>query len=143
MNEYALADFYLYQNNISKCTEILNLLPFKYPNHRLSDEIFFLKARVKEKQGDYAEANKLYTSIYTKYSDDILADNALYRSAMITLQVLGDKETAQSLFEKLVLDYNSSLFVVDARKIYYGLKDGRSEELDIEDAFFKGLNFRG
>ena len=143
MKEYALADFYLYQNNISKCTEMLNLLPFKYPNHSLSDEIFFLKARVKEKQGDYTEANKLYTSIYTKYSDDILADNALYRSAMITLQVLGDKETAQSLFEKLVLDYNSSLFVVDARKIYYGLKEGKSEELDIEEAFFKGLNFQG
>ena len=27
-----------------KCTEILNMMPFKYPNHSLNDEIYFLKA---------------------------------------------------------------------------------------------------
>ena len=109
------------------------MLPFKYPNHALNDEIFYLKARVQEKSGNYEAANKLYTAIYEKYGTDILADNALYRSATITLQVLNDRVKAESLFEKLVLDYNSSLYVVDARKMYYGLKDGKSkEELFIE-----------
>ncbi len=135
MKEYAAAEFYLFQNNIAKCSEILNLLPFKYPEHTLNDEIFYLKARVQEKQGNYEEANKLYTAVYEKYGEDILADNALYRSAIITLQVLKEPVKARELFEKIVLEYNSSLFVVEARKNYFALKEGKS----IEDAFFNGI----
>lgn len=135
MKEYAAAEFYLYQNKIDKCTEILNMLPFKYPDHTLNDEIFYLKARVQEKLGNYEAANKLYTTIYEKYNEDILADNALFRSANITLFILNDKEKAQSLFEKLVLDYNASLFVVDARKMYFALKEGKTKE----DLMFDGL----
>jgi hypothetical protein len=136
MKEYAAAEFLLYQNQIEKCTQILTMLPFKYPNHTLNDEIYFLKARVQEKQGNYAEANTLYTTIYEKYGEDILADNALYRSAHITLQVLNDAAKAQALFEKLLLNYNSSLFVVDARKMYFGLKEGKSkEELYLQGMF--------
>ncbi|PCJ65925.1 MAG: hypothetical protein COA58_07540 [Bacteroidetes bacterium] len=135
MKEYAQAEFYLYQNQVEKCTEILNMLPFKYPDHTLNDEIFYLKAKVQESIGNYETANKLYTTIYEKYSEDILADNALYRSANITLHVLNQPDVAQQLFEKLVLEYNSSLFVVSARKTYFGLKEGMSKE----DLFFNGV----
>ena len=122
-----IGHIYLYQNKIEKCREILTMLPFKYPDHTLNDEIFYLKARVQEKQGDYEAANKLYTTIYEKYGEDILADNALYRSAYITLFILDDKERAQALFEKLVLEYNTSLFAVDARKMYFALKEGKTK----------------
>ena len=134
MKEYASAEFYLYQNNISKCTEILNMLPFKYPKHTLNDDIYFLKAKLQEKQGNYLEANELYAKVYTNYKADILADNALFRSANIYLYVLNQPTKAQELFEKLVLDYNSSLFAVDARKLYYGLKEGKTKE----ELFFEG-----
>ena len=128
MKEYAQAEFYLYQNKIDKCSEILNMLPFKYPDHSLNDDIFFLKAKVQEKLGNYEKANELYTTVYEKYAEDILADNALYRSANITLNVFEDTEKAQALYEKLVLDYNSSLFVTYARKYYFGLKEGMSKD---------------
>jgi predicted Zn-dependent protease len=128
MKEYASAEFYLFKNEVDKCTEILNLLPFKYPDHSLQDEIYYLKAQVQENLGNYEEANKLYTSLYTIYADDILADNALFKSANITLQILDQPKVAQDLFEKLILEYNSSLYAVDARKMYYGLKEGKTKE---------------
>jgi predicted Zn-dependent protease len=124
MKEYAAAQFLLYQNKILKCKEMLNLLPFKYPNHSLSDEILYLKAQVQEKLGSYEEANRLYQSVYENFSGDILADNALYRSAMINLQVLKNKEMAVQLFEKIILEHNSSLYVSRARDFYYQLKKG-------------------
>lgn len=136
MKEYASAEFLLYQNQIEKCSQILTMLPFKYPNHTLNDEIYFLKAKVQEKLGNYGKADTLYTTIYEKYGDDILADNALYRSANINLYIFKNTEKAQALFEKIVVDYNSSLYVVEARKMYFGLKEGAN----IEEAFFKGLS---
>jgi TolA-binding protein len=124
MREYASAEFLLYQNKISKCKETLNLLPFKYPNHSLNDEILYLKAQVQEKLGNYVAANQIYESVYKNYSTDLLADNALYRSAMINLQVLKNKEVAVQLFEKIILEYGSSLYVSRARDFYYQLKKG-------------------
>ena len=122
MKEYASAEFLLYQNKISKCREKLNLLPFKYPNHSLNDEILYLKAQVQEKLGNYVVANQIYESVYKNYSTDLLADNALFRSAMINLQVLKNKEVAVQLFEMIILEYNSSLYVSRARNFYYQLK---------------------
>jgi hypothetical protein len=49
--------------------------------------------------------------------------------------VLKEPLRARELFEKIVLEYNSCLFVVDARKNYFALKEGYS----IEDAFFNGI----
>lgn len=136
MKEYAKAEFLLYQNDISKCEEILNLLPFKYPDHTLNDEIYYLKAQLQEKTGKYEKANELYKIIYEKYSEDILADNALYRSANITLHILNKPEEAQALFEKLILEYNTSLYAVNARKMYFGLKEGKTkEELFLGETF--------
>ncbi|MBT8326514.1 MAG: hypothetical protein KJP21_02245 [Bacteroidia bacterium] len=136
MIEYAQAEFYLFQNKIDKCSDLLNLLPFKYPNHTLNDEIYYLKAKVQEKQGNYVDANLLYEKIYTLFSDDILADNAIFRSANINLYVLNKPEKAQELFEKILLNYNSSLFAMDARKLYYGIKDGKTkEELFLDTKF--------
>jgi TolA-binding protein len=124
MKEYASVEFLLYQNKISKCKETLNLLPFKYPNHSLNDEILYLKAQVQEKLGNYVAANQIYESVYKNYSTDLLADNALYRSAMINLQVLKNKAVAVQLFEKIILEYSSSLYVSRARDFYYQLKRG-------------------
>ncbi len=134
MKEYASAEFLLYQNKISKCKETLNLLPFKYPNHSLNDEILYLKAQVQEKLGNYVAANQIYESVYKNYSTDLLADNALYRSAMINLQVLKNKEVAVQLFEKIILEYNSSLYVSRARDFYYQLKKER-------EIFYKYPNY--
>lgn len=127
MKEYAKAEFLLYQNKISKCKVTLNLLPFKYPNHSLSDEILYLKAQVQEKLGNYEEAYRLYQSVYENFGQDILADNALFRSALINLQVLEKKEEALVLFEKIILEYNSSLFVSRARGYYLNLMSDNSQ----------------
>lgn len=134
MMEYAQADFYLFQNRSDECMKILNMLPFKYPNHSLNDEIYYLKAQVLEKQGKYPESVAMYEKVYTLYNNDLLADNALYRSAMIHLNVFKDAEKAQLLFEKIILDHSSSLYAVDARRYYLDLKEGKS----LEALFFEG-----
>ncbi len=135
MEEYAQAEFYLVQNRIDKCTEILTMLPFKYPNHSLNDEIYYLKAKVEEKQGNYLAANELYSKIYDKFGNDILADNALYRAANIHLHILDQPQEALDLFERILLEYSSSLYAVESRKLYYGIKEGKSKE----ELFFEGL----
>lgn len=123
LEEFAKADLYIFQNNLTKALEILNLFPFKFPKHDLDDDILFAKARIMEKKKDLPQAIKLYEVLISKYGNDILADNALYNLARIYDFKLKDKQKAKETYEKLIFDYNSSLFSVEARKRQKILKD--------------------
>jgi tetratricopeptide (TPR) repeat protein len=123
LDQFAKADMYIFQNNLDKAMEILNILPFKFPKHALDDEILFAKARIMEKKRDLPQAIKFYEAVVTLHGDDILADNALYNLARIYDYRLKDKVKAKETYEKLIFDYNSSLFSVEARKRQKALKE--------------------
>jgi tetratricopeptide (TPR) repeat protein len=123
LKEFAKADLFIFQNNLDKALEIINLFPFKFPKHDLDDDILFAKARIMEKKRDLNQAVKLYESLISLYGYDILADNALYNLARIYDYKLKDKMKAKESYEKLIFNYNSSLFSVEARKRQKILKD--------------------
>lgn len=122
MNEYAKIRLLLFQNRYKECEERLQLLPFRFPDHALEDEIYFTKAQLAEKQQKWDEAIKNYTVVAETFGDDILADNALYNMALIYEDHLNDKEKALKTWESIILDHSGSLFVVEARKHYRKLK---------------------
>lgn len=116
MKEYAEAEFLLFQNRYTDCLKILNMIPFKYANHSLTDEVLFLKGKVKEEQGEFRQALSFYKQVYEGFSFDILADNSLYKAAEIHYNVFGETELAKALYEQIILNHTSSLFAVEARK---------------------------
>ncbi|NUM31395.1 MAG: tetratricopeptide repeat protein [Bacteroidetes bacterium] len=116
LEQFAKADLLIFQNNLDKALEILNLFPFTFPHHDLEDDILFAKARIMEKKKDFSMAIKLYESLITLFGDDIFADNAIYNLAKIYDFKLKDKKKAKETYEKLIFNYTSSLFTVEARK---------------------------
>lgn len=123
LEQFAKADLLIYQNNLNKALEILNMFPFLFPKHDLEDDILFAKARIMEKKKDFTMAIKLYESIVNLYGSDILADNALINLARIYEYKIKDKQKAKETYEKIIFDYNSSLYSVEARKRHKILSD--------------------
>ncbi|MFT7590098.1 MAG: tetratricopeptide (TPR) repeat protein [bacterium] len=122
MASFANAQLLLFQNKLNESLEALNQLPFKYPKHALEDEIYFTKAQIFKKQRNFDKAEEYYNTVITFFGDDILADNALYALAQLYEYRLNRPADALKMYERLIFDYNSSLFVVDARKRYKILK---------------------
>lgn len=127
LKEYAKANLLLFQNRLDESLAILNMMPFKYPRHSLKDEIIFTKAQVYMKKKDWKQAEKFYLNVVEEYSYDILADNALFALAKLYENQLDEKGKAAKAYEKIVLDYNSSVYVVEARKKYKELKGHLNE----------------
>jgi hypothetical protein len=69
-----------------------------------------------ERQSLWADALGFYDFIITKYPKDILADDALFKSAKIYENQLSDSAKALELYMNLLLNYSGSLFTDDARK---------------------------
>ncbi len=123
MTEFAKIKLLLFQNRLDECTKLLQLLPIKYPNHTLEDDIYFTRAQVAEKQLNWKLAIENYQVVVDLYGRDILADNALYNIANIYQYRFQDHQKAMETWEKIILDYPGSLYVVEARSKYRKLKE--------------------
>jgi tetratricopeptide (TPR) repeat protein len=119
---YAAAELLVMQNRYDEAFLKLDTLAQDFPEHSLQDDILYLKARIWDKQRDYAKAIPLYQEVAEKFKEDIRADNALYALAQIYELKQIDLTKAQEIYEKIFLEYSGSVFAVDARKRYRFLR---------------------
>jgi len=119
---YAKAQLLFFQNRLDDCLREISLIPFAFPNHSLEDEIYFTKAMVMTKKGDFKKAEEYFLNVINYFGQDILADNAIYQLANLYQHSLNQPEKALEMYEKLIFNYSGSLFVVEARKRYKLLK---------------------
>lgn len=119
---YAAADLMLYRGQLDSAWSLLNDIEIRNLSHSLLDEVLMQKARIRMKQARYAEADSLLQRIVDHYSEDILADDALFMLAELNEQQLGNKVRARECYEKLILDHPASLYTDRARKRYNALK---------------------
>ncbi|MBU0765965.1 MAG: tetratricopeptide repeat protein [Bacteroidetes bacterium] len=136
MRAFSRGDFLLFQNKDSLALLTFDSVLSDYPAHTLDDEVMYRKAKVMQRKGNYEQAAEYLQKIVDGYSYDILADDATYYLAMICEQKLGDRNKAQELYKRLLLDYPGSIYVVDARKRYRAL---RGDEVSPEEKFFYDL----
>lgn len=113
---YAQAELLVFQNRFAEALHLLDSLQITFPETSLQDDVLYLKAQIAEKKRQYEQAAAFYAEIVEKYPEDIRADNALYAWAILLEERLGQPEKAMELYEKLFVDYSSSVFAVDARK---------------------------
>lgn len=119
---FAKADLEAYQNNPVKALETLDALLSFYPAHPIVDEVYYKQAQIYIKQGVFEKALKKLELIYTNYSEETLADDALFLAADIQEKVLQKPEVAMVLYEKILTDHSSSLYTAEARKRYRRLR---------------------
>ena len=116
MMQFARADLLAFQNRNDACFQTLDSITNSFPDHSLTDEIIFLKAKIYRKEGNLKEALTFYETIINIHFNSVYADDALFAMAEINDLDLNQKEIAHTLYERVLTDYPGSLFVVEARK---------------------------
>ena len=126
---YARADLLAYQNKNNEAMLQLDTLKQEYPAHTIMDDILYKRYEINYKQQKFEAAAENLQELITNYSTDILADDALFNLAVLNENQFNNKEKAAELYKKIMFDYQSSVFVVDARKRFRKLRN----ELDGEE----------
>jgi len=119
---YARADFHIFKNNYQQANETLDSILNKFPDHNLTDEIFYAKARMHFNRQNYDSAASYFMKVHENHGDDILGDDALFRAAEVYQYNLDQKQKAQALYEQLLLDHKGSVFKIEARKRFRKLR---------------------
>jgi len=127
MEMYARADLLRMQRKFDVARATLDSLAENHPGHALADEVLMMSADMFLEQGMLDTAMVLFQEVVDLHFDDITADDALFRLADLTHFQLGDLDTAQTLYEKLLFDFPGSLHAVEARKRYRALQGDELE----------------
>lgn len=122
LERYADADLLLYRNQLDSAWDAFESIATGALSHPLFDEVLLQKAKIRIRQERYADADSLLGQLVTLYGNDILADDALLLQAQLNEERLNNPAKARECYEKILLDYPTSLYVDQARKKYNELK---------------------
>ncbi|MEJ8757586.1 tetratricopeptide repeat protein [Pontibacter sp. H259] len=122
MEEYAEIELLVFQNKLQQALTSLDGMLKKYPGHSLTDEIYFQKAGIQERMGNFTEAVASLEKITSNPQYDILSDDALYKMAFIYEENLKDPTKAQQLYNDLLAKHQGSIYVAEARKRFRKLR---------------------
>jgi hypothetical protein len=122
MEMYARADFLSFKGKYAEAEITLDSITYQFAGHSLSDDILMMKASMKFKQGLFEDSRDMYQQVVDLYGMDINADDALFKLAGMYEYIFLDTEKAMPLYEKLIIEYPGSLYVVDARKRFRELR---------------------
>jgi tetratricopeptide (TPR) repeat protein len=122
MEMYANAELLSFQNRFDEAFIKLDSINLKYPNHSLADDILWTKGQIYLKKREWTKAAEVFQKIITDFKEEIRADNALFALAELNENHLDNKIKAKELYEKLFMEYSSSVFAVDARKEFRRLR---------------------
>jgi tetratricopeptide (TPR) repeat protein len=127
LRAFARAAFLLYRKQEQQANILLDSLINSKPNLVLLPHLLLRKASALASAGNTEAALSMYKRLYTEFADHYLADDALFRSAMLLEQMPSSTSEARKLYEKIINEYPASIFSAQARLRYRMLRgDGLS-----------------
>lgn len=120
--QYAKADLLSYQNKNDEALTILSDIIIEFKGQPIEDEALFKQAKIFIKKQQYKNAINNYKNIIALNKNGILVDDSLYNLAELYNNELDNQEKAKEYYQKIIFEYPSSIYLVQARKKYRKLR---------------------
>ncbi|WP_297804499.1 tetratricopeptide repeat protein [uncultured Polaribacter sp.] len=118
LKQYSKAALLAFQNKTQQAIDTLRVINKKFKGHPIEDEALFKQAKLLIKQNNFDAAIINLEKVITLKPEGILIDDAYYELAELYKNHLKNTEKASEYYQKIIFDYSSSIFLVDARKKY-------------------------
>lgn len=116
MQAFAAVEMLLFRQEYTAAIGAMEQLLAEFPNHGLSDEVYFRLAQAYQRLGQPAKAAEWYNKLVDAFGTDILGDDALFALAVLTEEQPGQSAEAAKLYERLLQQYPDSTFTFEARR---------------------------
>ncbi len=119
---YAKAELLAYQNKKNQAIDTLNLILQNHKGHPMEDNALFKQAELYTSAENYILAENNYLKIIEIHLESILIDDSYYYLAELYANHLNKPEKAKEIYQKIIFEYPSSIYLVEARKKYRKLR---------------------
>lgn len=122
LKAYAKADLLAFQNKNQEAVAVLKDILNKFKGQPIEDEALFKQATLFIKLQAFENAIVNFKKIIQGDPKGILRDDAHYALAELYNYQLNNPEKASEHYQKIIFDFASSIYLVDARKKYRKLR---------------------
>ena len=122
LKAYAKADLLAFQNKNQEAVAVLKDILNKFKGQPIEDEALFKQATLFIKLQAFENAIVSFKKIIQGDPKGILRDDAHYALAELYNYQLNNPEKASEHYQKIIFDFASSIYLVDARKKYRKLR---------------------
>ncbi|MFP4844329.1 hypothetical protein [Winogradskyella sp. PE311] len=119
---YAKADLFNFQHRIDDAIFLLDKILKEHAGESITDQALYQQAKLYEKKKQYNKAEANYLLIIKDWREDILADDAHYYLAELYNSYLAKPEDAKQLYEKIIFEFEDSIYFIEARKKFRMLR---------------------
>ena len=118
LKQYSKAALLAFQNKTQQAIDTLSLINKDFKGQPIEDEALFEQAKLYIKQNQFEAAIVNFEKVIALNPEGILIDDAYYELAELYKNQLKNPEKASEYYQKIIFDYSSSIYLVDARKKY-------------------------
>ncbi len=119
---YAKADLLAFQNKNKAAIDTLNMVLQSFKGHAIEDDALYKQAELYIKTKDFAMAKMNYLKIIQNIPESILIDDVSFQLAELYNKQLNDPKKAKEMYQKIIFEFPSSIYLVDARKKFRKLR---------------------
>ena len=122
LSKYAKADLLHLQNKNDEAVSILNEVLQEYAGQEIEDEVLYQQAKIFTQQQKFEDAINNYNKIIADDAYGVFVDDAYYHLAEIYNNEFNDSQKASEHYQKIIFDYPSSIYLVEARRKFRKLR---------------------
>ncbi len=122
LKTYANADLLAFQNKNKQAIDTLSIVLEKFKGRSIEDEALLKQAELFTIIKKYKPAENNYLSLIELQKDGILVDDAYFNLAKLYENKFNNIEKAKEMYQKIIFEFPSSIYLVDARKRFRKLR---------------------
>ncbi len=119
---YAGAELLGFQQKYQKAIDTLSFVLEQFKGQQIEDDALFTQASYFEHMANYAASEANLLSILDFHPESLLYDDSIFRLGILYRDHLGDPEKAKLMFERIIFEFPSSIYLVDARAAFRKLR---------------------
>lgn len=118
LSQYSKAVVLDFQNKTQEAIDTLSVISKRYKGQPIEDEALFKQAKLFLKLNEFEAAITNFKKVIALNPEGVLIDDAYYELAELFNNYLKKPEKASEYYQKIIFDYSSSIYLVEARKKY-------------------------
>ncbi len=122
LKKFAHADLKALQQKNEEAIVILKDILTNHKGEKIEDEALLKMGQLCERSQQYEQAESYYLKLIEFYNEDILADDAHYRLALLYENQLNLPLKAKYEYEQILFNFEDSIYFVEARKRFRMLR---------------------
>lgn len=120
--EYARAEAFSFQHKNKEATVLLHKIITEFKGMPIEDDALYSLALLATKEKRFSEAIKNFEKIIALNLEGVLVDDCFYELAKLHEEHLEEPKKAAAYYQKILFDYPSSIYMVEARKKFRKLR---------------------